>query len=69
MGHQERKKPFGRPKNRGEDNIKMTLKQTVCVGVNWIVVAHGTPRNETSGCIKYIWSGTAERLNEFGPWS
>jgi hypothetical protein len=30
MEHQERKKPFGRPKNRGEDNIKMILKQTMC---------------------------------------
>jgi hypothetical protein len=37
MEHQERKKPFERPKNRensGKDNIKMILKQTVFVVVN-----------------------------------
>jgi len=55
MEHQERKKPIGRPKNRGEDNIKMILKQTVCVIVDWIDLAKYTPCTETSGSIKYKW--------------
>ena len=56
MEHQEWKKPFGRPKTRGEGNIRVILKQTVCVVVNWIDLAQYTPRTETSDSIKYIWS-------------
>jgi hypothetical protein len=38
-GKPEGKKPFGRPRNRWEDNIKMDLQKVVCGGMNWIELA------------------------------
>jgi hypothetical protein len=33
------KRPLGRPRHRGEDNIKMGLRETGINGVNWIQLA------------------------------
>jgi hypothetical protein len=40
VGRPEGKRPLGRPSRRGEDNIKMDLRETVIDGTNWIQLAH-----------------------------
>jgi hypothetical protein len=39
VGKSEGKRPLGRPRRRGVDNIKMDLRKTVCGGMNWIDLA------------------------------
>ena len=39
VGKPERKRPFGRPRHRWEDNIKMDLKGMGCGGLDWINLA------------------------------
>jgi hypothetical protein len=39
MGKPEEKKPVGRPRRKWVDNIKINLKETEWVGMNWIDVA------------------------------
>ena len=36
MGKLEGKSPFGRPRGRWEDNIKMNLQEVGCEGMDWI---------------------------------
>ena len=36
VGKPEGKRPFGTPKRRREDNIKMDLQEVGCGGVDWI---------------------------------
>jgi hypothetical protein len=36
VGKPERKRPFGRPRHRFEDNIKMEVREIGWEGVNWI---------------------------------
>ena len=36
VGKPEGKRPLGRPRLRGEDNIKMDLQEVGCGGMNWI---------------------------------
>ena len=36
VGKREGKKPFGRPRQRWEDNIKMDLQEVGCEDMNWI---------------------------------
>jgi hypothetical protein len=38
----EGKRPFGRPRCRWEDNIKMGLQEVGCGGVDWIELALDT---------------------------
>ena len=40
----ERKRPLGRPKHRGEDNIKINLKEVGCGGTDWIELAQDRDR-------------------------
>jgi len=35
----EGKRPFGRPRRRWEDNIKMDLQEVGCGGMDWIELA------------------------------
>ena len=35
----EGKRPFGRPRRRWEDNIKMNLQEVGCEGMDWIELA------------------------------
>ena len=39
VGKPEGKRPFGRPRSRWEDNIKMDLQEVECGGVDWIELA------------------------------
>ena len=39
VGKPERKRPFGRPTCRWEDNIKMDLQEVRCGGMDWIELA------------------------------
>jgi hypothetical protein len=39
VGRPEGKRPLGRPRHRGEDNIKMDLGETGIDGANWIRLA------------------------------
>ena len=39
MGKPERKRQFGRPKFRWEDNIKMDPQKVECEGMDWIDLA------------------------------
>jgi hypothetical protein len=39
MGKPERKRPFGRPMFRWEDNIKMYLQEVGCESMDWIDLA------------------------------
>jgi hypothetical protein len=36
VGKPEGKRPLGTPRRRGEDNIKMDLRETETDGANWI---------------------------------
>jgi len=36
VGKPEVRRPLGRPRRRWEDNIKMTVKEVGCGGLNWI---------------------------------
>jgi hypothetical protein len=44
----ERKRPFGRPKRRWEDNIKMNLREIGLEGVDWIPMAQDEDRWRTA---------------------
>jgi hypothetical protein len=39
MGKSREKRPLGRPRRRGEDNIQMDFKEVGCGGMNWIELA------------------------------
>jgi hypothetical protein len=41
VGKPELKRPFGRPRCRWEDNVKMDLKEVGWSGMDWIHVAQG----------------------------
>ena len=43
-GKPERKRPFGRPRRRLEDNIKMDLQEMGCEGMDWIELAQDRDR-------------------------
>jgi hypothetical protein len=51
VGKPEGKRPLGRPRRRGADNIEIDLREIEWDGVDWIdlVQEHG---NEPSGSIK-----------------
>ena len=36
MGKPEGKRPLGRPRRRGKDNINMDLQEVGCGGMDWI---------------------------------
>ena len=44
VGKPEAKRPFGRPRLRWEDNIKMDLQEVGCVGMDWIELAQDRSR-------------------------
>jgi hypothetical protein len=44
FGKPEGKKPFGRPRPRWEDNIKMDLHEVRCEGTDWIELAQDRDR-------------------------
>jgi len=39
VGKPEGKRPFGRPRRRWENNIKMYLQEVGCGGMDWIELA------------------------------
>ena len=43
-GKSERKRPFGRPRRRWEDNIKIDLQEVGCRGTDWIKLAQDMDR-------------------------
>ena len=44
VGKPEGKRPFGRPRRRREDNIKIDLQEVVCGVVDWIGLAQNRDR-------------------------
>ena len=44
MGKPEGKRPFGRPRFRWEDNIKMDPQKVECKGMDWIDMAQDRDR-------------------------
>ena len=44
MGKIEGKRPFGRPRLRWGDNIKMDLQEVGCGGMDWIELAQDMGR-------------------------
>ena len=44
VGKPRGKKPFGRPRRRWEDNIKMDLQEVGCGGMDWIDLAQDRDR-------------------------
>jgi hypothetical protein len=45
VGKPEGKRPFGRPRHRWENNIKIRFKKIVMEGVYWIDLAQATDRS------------------------
>jgi len=44
VGKPEGKRPLGRPRLRGEDNIKMDIQEVGCRGKDWIELAEDRDR-------------------------
>ena len=44
MGKPEVKRPFGRPRHRREDNIKMNLQEVGCGCMDWLELAEDRDR-------------------------
>jgi hypothetical protein len=44
VGKPERKRPLGRPRNRGKHNIKIVLQEVRCGGMDWIGLAQDRDR-------------------------
>jgi len=44
VGKPEGKRPLGRPRRRGEDNIKMDLQKVGCESMDWIDLAQDRDR-------------------------
>jgi hypothetical protein len=44
VGKPEGKRPLGRPRRRGEDNIDLDLQEVGCGGVDWIKLARDRDR-------------------------
>jgi hypothetical protein len=44
VGRPERRRPLGRPRRRWQDNIKMDLRETGFVDVDWIHLAQDRDR-------------------------
>jgi hypothetical protein len=44
VGKPEAKRSLGRPRRRGEDNIKMNLQVVGCEGMEWIELAQDRDR-------------------------
>jgi hypothetical protein len=40
----EGKRPLGRPRHRGDNNIEMDLQEVKCMGMDWIDVAQNRDR-------------------------
>jgi len=47
VGKPEGKRPYGRPRHRWEDNIKMELQEVGCGGMDWIELAKDRERWQT----------------------
>ena len=44
LGKSEGQRPFGRPRRRWEDNIKMDLQEVGCGGMDWFDMAQDRDR-------------------------
>ena len=44
MGKSEGKRPFGRPRCRWDDNIKMDFQEVECGKIDWVDVAQNRDR-------------------------
>jgi hypothetical protein len=44
VGKPEGKEPLGRPRHRGEDNIKMDIQEVGCGDMDWIGLAQDRER-------------------------
>jgi hypothetical protein len=44
VGKPEGRRPFGRPRRRWEDNIKMDLREVGWGGMDWIILARDRDR-------------------------
>jgi len=56
VGKPEGKRPFGRPRHRWEDNIKIDLQEVGCESMDWIELAEDRDRwRELVSVVTNLW--------------